>query len=98
MSAATITQAHSKGLRHHISALVENVRGFATELFAAHGGWLAPAAKTAFQRAKPQAGKGLTAMEAGIEATAAGIHALANRAESHSPSLSIELRYIASRG
>lgn len=89
MSAATITQAHSKGVRHQISALVENVRAFATELFAAHGGWLAPAAKAAFQRAKQQGD---------IEATAAGIHALANRAESHSPSLSIELRYIASRG
>lgn len=97
MSAATITQAQGQGLRHHISALVATARDFATELYAAHGGWLAPV-KTGFRGAKPQDADGMTAIEAGIEATAAGIHALAARAESHSPNLAIELRYIASRG
>lgn len=97
MFAATIIQAQGKGLRHHISALVATARDFATELYAAHGGWLAPA-KTGFLGAKPQGANSMTAMEAGIEATAAGIHALAKRAESHSPNLAIELRYIASRG
>lgn len=76
MSAATITQAHSKGLRQQISALVENLRDFATGLFAAHGGWLAPATKE----------------------SRADLTALAASAEAHSPNLSIELRYIASRG
>ncbi len=97
MSAATITQAHNTGARHQLSALVSNVRAFATELFAAHGGWLAPATKTKFLGAKPET-RGLTAIEAGIEATSAGIHALAKGAEAHSPSLAIELRFIASRG
>lgn len=98
MSAATITQAHSKGLRHQISALVEQVRAFANGLFAAHGGWLAPATKANSPRAKLESRGHLTALEAGVEAMAAGIDALAAGVESHSPSLSIELRYIASRG
>lgn len=97
MFAATITQAQSKGLRHHISALVSNVRDFATDMYAAHGGWLA-STKARFPRSSVESRGGLTAMEAGIEATAAGIGALAANAEAHSPSLAIELRFIASRG
>lgn len=43
MTAATITQAQDKGLRHQFGALLGNVRDFAVGLYAAHGGWLAPA-------------------------------------------------------
>jgi hypothetical protein len=43
MSAAIITQAQDKGLRHHVDALIATVRDFAAQLFAAHGGWLAAA-------------------------------------------------------
>jgi hypothetical protein len=79
MSAATITQAQDKGLRHQFDALLGNVRKFAVELYAAHGGWLAPAV-----RAKRQG--------------QAGVLSLADQAEAHSPSLSAELRFLASRG
>jgi hypothetical protein len=79
MSAATITQAQDKGLRHQFETLLGNVRKFAVELYAAHGGWLAPAV-----RAK-QPGH-------------ASVPSLADQAEAHSPSLSAELRFIASRG
>jgi hypothetical protein len=44
MTSATITQAQDKGLRHQFTALLGSVRNFAVELYAAHGGWLAPAA------------------------------------------------------
>jgi hypothetical protein len=84
MSAATITQAQDKGLRHQFSALAASVRDFATELFAAHGGWLAPATKAAFLRTKLE--------------SRARLVALASQAEAHSPSLSNELRQFASRG
>jgi hypothetical protein len=84
MSAATITQAHSKGLRHQISALVGNVRDFATELFAAHGGWLGADNKAAYLRGKLESQMHLLSLAAG--------------AETHSPSLSNELRNFASRG
>jgi hypothetical protein len=79
MSAATITQAQDKGLRHQFDALLANVRTFAAGLYAAHGGWLAPAARTT------QQGQ-------------AGVMSLADQAEAHSPSLSAELRFLASRG
>ena len=35
----TITQAQSKGLRHHFSSAYGAVRAFSNELYAAHGGW-----------------------------------------------------------
>jgi hypothetical protein len=78
MSAATITQAQDKGLRHQFEALLGNVRSFAAGLYAAHGGWLAPGARAGQQ--------GATVMS------------LADQAEAHSPSLSTELRFLASRG
>jgi hypothetical protein len=84
MTAATITQAQDKGLRHQLSALAASVGAFATELFAAHGGWLAPATKAGFLRAKLE--------------SRARLLALASTAETHSPSLSNELRNFASRG
>ncbi|MGZ5201648.1 MAG: hypothetical protein ACXWC4_17935 [Telluria sp.] len=84
MSTATITQAQDKGLRHQFSALAGSVRDFATELYAAHGGWLAPATKAGFLRTKLE--------------SRARLMALASHAEAHSPSLSNELRQLASRG
>ncbi|MGZ5202919.1 MAG: hypothetical protein ACXWC4_24410 [Telluria sp.] len=84
MTAATITQAQDKGLRHQLQAVASGLRAFATELFAAHGGWLAPATRAGILRAKLEG--------------RAGLLALATRAEAHSPSLSNELRNLASRG
>ena len=84
MTAATITQAQVKGLRHHFGALTDGVRAFATELFAAHGGWLAPTARAGLLRAKLE--------------SRARLMALASQADAHSPSLSNELRHFASRG
>jgi len=43
MSATTTTQAQAKGLRHR---LINAVRGFATELYVAQGGWIAAPAKS----------------------------------------------------
>jgi hypothetical protein len=79
MTAATITPAQDTGLRHHFGALLGNVRDFAVELYAAHGGWRAPAAGT---RQQGQA----------------SLMSLAAEAQAHSPSLSNELRNLASRG
>jgi hypothetical protein len=84
MTTATITQAQDKGLRHQFTALAGSVRTFATELFAAHGGWLAPATKAGLLRAKLE--------------SRARLLTLASTAETHSPSLSNELRNFASRG
>lgn len=84
MTAATITQAQVKGLRHHFSALADGVRAFATGLFAAHGGWLAPATKAGLLRARLE--------------SRARLMALASQAQAHSPNLSNELRHFASRG
>jgi hypothetical protein len=84
MTAATITQAQDKGLRHQLNALAGSVRDFATELYAAHGGWLAPATKAGFLRNKLE--------------RRAHLMALASQAQAHSPSLSNELRNFASRG
>jgi hypothetical protein len=77
MSAATITQAQDKGLRHQISALLDSARDLAEQLYVAHGGWFAPRA--------PQTER-------------ASVASLAEQAESHSPGLSAELRFLASRG
>lgn len=44
MSTATITQAQNKeprGLRHQFADTLGKIRGFAIELYAAHGGWIA---------------------------------------------------------
>ncbi|WP_323142945.1 hypothetical protein [Massilia phyllosphaerae] len=41
MNTATITQAQSKGLRHQFADILGTIRGFAIELYTAHGGWLA---------------------------------------------------------
>jgi hypothetical protein len=41
MNTATITQAHDKGLRHHLAGTVGKIRDFAIELYTAHGGWFA---------------------------------------------------------
>ena len=39
MSNQTITQAQTKGLRHHFSSAYSAVRAFSGALYAAHGGW-----------------------------------------------------------
>jgi hypothetical protein len=85
MSTATITQAQDKGLRHQFAETARNVRAFAIELYAAHGGWFVhdaaqPASVAA--RASRQVRKQLLS--------------LAADAESHSPALSAELRNLAS--
>jgi hypothetical protein len=41
MNTATITQAHDKGLRHHVADTFGKIRAFAIELYTAHGGWFA---------------------------------------------------------
>jgi len=41
MNTATITQAQSKGLRHQFADILGTIRGFAIELYTAHGGWFA---------------------------------------------------------
>jgi exo-beta-1,3-glucanase (GH17 family) len=77
MSAATITQAQGKALRHQITALLDTARDLAAQLYVAHGGWFVP-----------RAGQN----------DRASVASLADQAESHSPSLSAELRFLASRG
>jgi len=39
MNTATITQAQNKGLRHQFADILGTIRGFAIELYTAHGGW-----------------------------------------------------------
>jgi len=39
MNAATITQAQSKNLRQQCADVLGSIRGFAIELYTAHGGW-----------------------------------------------------------
>jgi hypothetical protein len=41
MNTATISQAQSKGLRYQFAELLATIRGFAIELYTAHGGWFA---------------------------------------------------------
>lgn len=41
MNTATISQAQTKGLRHQFAELLATIRGFAIELYTAHGGWFA---------------------------------------------------------
>ena len=54
MTAATITQAQGKGLRHQ-SGLFATIRHFCEQLYVAHGGWLFGARKDAAQQAAPHA-------------------------------------------
>ena len=54
MSAATITQAQDKGLRHHFADGLAKVRAFAIELYVAHGGWFAQDAKGAVEQGRRQ--------------------------------------------
>ena len=87
MSAATITQAQDKGLRHQFADSIAKVRDFAIELYAAHGGWFVhdagQPASVAIARATQKSRRQLLS--------------LAADAESHSPALSAELRNIASK-
>jgi hypothetical protein len=46
MSTATITQAQDKGLRHQFADSFGKIRGFAIELYAAHGGWISQHGET----------------------------------------------------
>jgi hypothetical protein len=43
MTAAIINRAQDKGLRHHLDVAIATVRDLAAGLYAAHGGWRAPA-------------------------------------------------------
>jgi hypothetical protein len=63
MSAATITQAQGKGLRHHFSA----VRNFAAGLYAAHGGWTKPHATEAAARHEQQSRRKLMSLASQVE-------------------------------
>jgi hypothetical protein len=87
MSTATITQAQGKGLRHQFAETVRNIRDFAVELYAAHGGWFvhdaAQPASVAIARATQKSRRQLLS--------------LAADAELHSPALSAELRNFASK-
>jgi hypothetical protein len=82
MSTATITQAQDKGLRHQIEAMTRAVQDFCHKLYAAHGG-------NTGRPATPVREKRMSARE---------LLALADRFEAYSPSLSAELRNLASRG
>jgi hypothetical protein len=79
MPTSTIGQAQDKGLLHQFDTLLGNLRAFAVELYATHGGWV---------------NRRTGAQERGR----ASLMSLANQAEAYSPSLSIELRNLASRG
>jgi hypothetical protein len=39
MNTATITQAPTNGLRHHVADTLGKIREFAIALYTAHGGW-----------------------------------------------------------
>ena len=82
MSAATITQAQDKGLRHQ-SGLFATIRQFCEQLYVAHGGWLLGARKDAAQQARVARNELLS---------------LAAQSESFSPNLAAELRHLANRG
>ncbi len=82
MTAATITQAQDKGLRHQ-SGLFATIRHFCEQLYVAHGGWLFGARKDAAQQAMIARNELLS---------------LAAQSESFSPSLAAELRHLANRG
>ncbi|MFC3461238.1 MULTISPECIES: hypothetical protein [Massilia] len=82
MSAATITQAQDKGLRHQ-SGLFATIRQFCEQLYVAHGGWLFGARKDAAQQARVARNELLS---------------LAAQSESFSPNLAAELRHLANRG
>jgi hypothetical protein len=85
MSTATITQAQDKGLRHQFAETARNIRDFAIELYAAHGGWFVhDAAQPASVAARAS------------RTTRRQLLSLAAQAESHSPALSAELRNLAS--
>jgi hypothetical protein len=77
MSAATISQAQGKRLRHQVTALLDAARDISAQLYVAHGGWFPPRAQQN-ERASQMS--------------------LADQAETHSPSLSTELFFLASRG
>jgi hypothetical protein len=82
MSTATLTQAQDKGLRHQFAAMSSAALDFCHKLYAAHGG----------NTGKPAAqgrDKRISARE---------LLSLADRFEGYSPSLSAELRNLASRG
>ena len=81
MTAATITQAQSKELRHQ-SGLFAAIRGFCEQLYVAHGGWLFGAHKDAAKQA----------MIARSE-----LLSLAAQSEAYSPNLAAELRHLANR-
>ncbi len=81
MTAATITQAQSKGLRHQ-SSLFATIRNFCEQLYVAHGGWLFGAHKDAAKQA----------MIARSE-----LLSLAAQSEAYSPNLAAELRHLANR-
>lgn len=82
MTAATITQAQSKGLRHQSTGLFATIRGFCEQLYVAHGGWLFGAHKDAAKQA----------MIARSE-----LLSLAAQSEAYSPNLAAELRHLANR-
>jgi hypothetical protein len=82
MSTATITQAQDKGLRHQFAAMSGAALDFCRKLYAAHGG----------STGKPT-GQGREKRMSARE-----LLLLADRFEAYSPSVSAELRNLASRG
>lgn len=82
MSAATITQAQDKGLRHQFADLGNGILDFCRKLYAAYGG-------TIGKPGKPRAEKKMSPAQ---------LNDLADRFEAYSPNLSAELRFLASRG
>jgi hypothetical protein len=88
MSATTITQAQGKGLRHHFADFSNAVRQFSSALYAAQG-----------REFLAQEGAAKPAVSARAKRTSRlRLFALADEAQATSPSLSAELRNLASRG
>ena len=82
MTAATITQAQNKGLRHQLGDVFATIRSFCEQLYVAHGGWLFGARKDAEKQA----------MAARRE-----LLSLAAQSEAYAPNLAAELRHLANR-
>jgi hypothetical protein len=77
----TATITQAQGLRQHIADTLGKIRAFAIEMYQAHGGWFVHDA----------------GQPASVALARRRILALAAEAEQHSPSLSAELRHIASK-
>jgi hypothetical protein len=87
MSTATITKAQGKGLRHYFGDLSRAVSTFAAALYAAQGRQF----MTQEAATKPLSARAR-------ENSRSTLFSMANECQDIAPSLSAELRYLASKG